>query len=355
MTLGTTEQGCLLVTDITGYTKYIGDTEITHAQDVVADLIETIVGIITPTFRISRVEGDAAFAFAPMGSVTPAILMDTVDSTYFAFRERLRDVAHATSCPCQACVRIPSLDLKIFLHEGEYAVRQVAGFTELSGIDVIILHRLTKGTAATVVDGHGYAVYTGALVDVMGWEPGSIGLIPHSETFDDTGRIDVFVQDLEHRWIAEQQRAEVLVSDEDAVHRTSFETEAPPQVVWDHLTDPQKRLEWQTHVTELITTNGVRQQTGTVNHCMHGPDVTIEHIADWRPFSHLSLRYDTAGLTDWLWSFRLDRTDGGTRLIALLSNPGDAEWEQIGAGFSQHLEGMMAALRQVIERADAEA
>lgn len=74
MTLGTTEQGCLLVADITGYTQYIGDTEITHAQDVVADLIETIVGVITPTFRLSRVEGDAAFAFAPIGSIGPGIL-----------------------------------------------------------------------------------------------------------------------------------------------------------------------------------------------------------------------------------------------------------------------------------------
>jgi uncharacterized protein YndB with AHSA1/START domain len=355
MTLGTTEQGCLLVADITGYTKYIGDTEITHAQDVVADLIETIVAVITPTFRISRVEGDAAFAFAPIGSVGPAILMDTVDSTYFAFRERLRDVAHATSCQCQACIRIPSLDLKFFMHEGEYAVRQVAGFTELSGMDVIILHRLTKGTASAVVNGHGYAVYTSALVGAMGWEPDSIGLIPHFETFDDTGRIDVYVQDLEQRWIDERERARVLVSEDDAVHQSSFETEAPPQVVWDYLTDPQKRLEWQAGVTEVITTTGDRQQAGTVNHCMHGPDVTIEHIADWRPFSHLSLRYDMAGLTDWLWSYRLDQTDEGTRLTALISDPGDAAWEQVGAGFSQHLDEIMVRLQQVVERAGAEA
>ena len=151
MTLGTAERGCLLFADITGYTKYMGGTELEHAQDVVADLIETIVGAVEPRFRLSKLEGDAAFCYAPEADVTPSMMMDTVEATYFAFQQRVRDIAHATACPCDACIRIPTLDLKFFLHEGEYAVRQVAGFTELSGIDVILLHRLTKGSAASVV------------------------------------------------------------------------------------------------------------------------------------------------------------------------------------------------------------
>jgi uncharacterized protein YndB with AHSA1/START domain len=349
--LGSTEHGCLLLADITGYTDYIGQTEITHAQDVVADLIETIVDVITPTFAISRIEGDAAFAFAEAGTVSPAILMDLVDSTYFAFRRRVRDVAHATSCPCQACIRIPGLDLKFFLHEGEYAVRRVAGFKELSGIDVIVLFRLAKGTASSVVDDHGYAVYTRALVDVMGFEPSSIGLLPHHEEFADTGPIEVFVQDLEERWRAAADTTEVLVTPSDAAHQAWFETAAPPQLVWEYLTDPQKRLEWQTHVTELIPTGPGRQQTGSVNHCMHGPDVTIEQVADWRPFGHLTLRYDVAGVQDWLWTYRLDRLEAGTRLTLLLDDPGPDHWEQLRAEMSAHVNGMVAGFGQVVDQA----
>lgn len=351
--LGTTEQGCLLFADITGYTKYIGDTEITHAQDVIADLIETIVETVTPTFEISRIEGDAAFAYAPTGRVTPELLMDTVDSTYFAFRKRLRDIAHATSCPCQACVRIPTLDLKFFLHEGEYAVRQVAGFTELSGIDVILLHRLTKGSAASVVGGHAYAVYTDAVVAAMGFSPPSVGLIPHAEETDDLGRIDVFVQDLETRWVAEEQATEVAVAPEAAVHEASFDTPASIQVVWEHVTDRDKRVHWQPDVTEVITQSDGRQQTGTVNHCMHGDDVTIEHIADWRPFSHLSLRYDLAGVEGWLWTMRFDRVDGGTRLTLLIDDPGGGVWEGLRDGFTQHVATMMSNLAELIEQSQA--
>ena len=57
--LGTPDRGCLLLADITGYTQYMGDTELTHAQDVVADLLDTIVNAIEPAFQLSKLEGDA--------------------------------------------------------------------------------------------------------------------------------------------------------------------------------------------------------------------------------------------------------------------------------------------------------
>lgn len=349
--LGATEQGCLLFADITGYTRYIGETELTHAQDVIADLIETIVDVITPTFEISRIEGDAAFAFAPSGSVTAAIVMDTVDTTYFAFRNRLRDVAHATSCPCQACVRIPTLDLKFFLHEGEYAVRKVAGFTELSGIDVIVLHRLAKGTANSVAGGNAYAVYTRAIIDVMGFEPTELSLVSHTEEFADTGPIEVFVQDLEARWVAEQATIAAEVRAEDAIYHNQFETAAPAQVVWDHLTDPTKRLAWQTHVTEVLPMTGGRQQAGSMNHCMHGADVTIEHIATWRPFSLLTIRYDLAGVEDWLWTYRLDAIGEGTRCTVLAADPGASHWERVGTQITDTLDLLIPQLENAVEGA----
>ena len=52
LNLGTPETGCLLLADITGYTQYMADTELAHAQDVVADLLETIVNTIEPVFHL---------------------------------------------------------------------------------------------------------------------------------------------------------------------------------------------------------------------------------------------------------------------------------------------------------------
>lgn len=347
--LGAVEQGCLLFADITGYSRFIGQTEITHAQDVIGDLLETMLGVITPTFDVSRVEGDAVFAFAPEGRLTPALLLDTLDSTYFSFRRRLRDVVHATSCACQACHLMPSLDLKFFLHDGDYAVKKIGGFTELSGMDVIVLHRLAKGSAKQVTGGKAYAVYTKAIVERMGLDPGELGLAPHFEEFDDAGRIDVFVQDMETRWQTVGSAAGCVVAVEDAVLEVSFETEAPPQVVWDWVTNPVRRRKWQIGVTSVDAITGGRMQAGSVNHCMHGTSVTIEHVADWSPFTHLTLLYDSAGVEGWMWSYVFEPVGEGTRLSVRLSDPGDA-WEMLEEQFTDHLQAQVDALEGLIAR-----
>ena len=64
-TLQESTRGCLLIADITGYTDYLRDTELEHAQDVLADLLETIIAGIEPPFELSKLEGDAVFAHMP--------------------------------------------------------------------------------------------------------------------------------------------------------------------------------------------------------------------------------------------------------------------------------------------------
>ena len=71
-------------------------------------------------------------------------LLDTVERTYFAFRRRLRDIAQATSCECNACVLMPRLDLKVIAHHGSVIRHRIAGREELVGSDVIVAHRLLK-------------------------------------------------------------------------------------------------------------------------------------------------------------------------------------------------------------------
>jgi hypothetical protein len=49
-----------------------------------------------------------------------------------------------TTCTCNACRNMKVLDLKFFLHFGEYVTQAIAGRTELQGPEVIRLHRLLK-------------------------------------------------------------------------------------------------------------------------------------------------------------------------------------------------------------------
>ena len=245
LNLGTPETGCLLLADITGYTQYMADTELAHAQDVIADLLETIVNTIEPVFHLSKLEGDAAFAYASENSANPSMLMDTIESAYFSFQRRLRDIGHSTTCECNACIRIPDLDLKFFVHDGEFVKRHIARSEELAGPDVILVHRLMKGTSGTKVEKTAYAVYTKATLEAMAMDPTILGFIPHTEEFPDIGDVDVFIQDLATLWAFEKERNRDYIPSAQAVYETSFETAAAPAAVWDHLTDPAKRPLWQ--------------------------------------------------------------------------------------------------------------
>src|SRR6195256_3015337 len=103
------ERACFLIADISGYTSYLAGVELDHAQDILADLMDTVVRSLRPTFRLAKLEGDAAFTFALAATVDASALMDTVERTYFAFRRRLRDIGQASVCDCNACIRMPAL------------------------------------------------------------------------------------------------------------------------------------------------------------------------------------------------------------------------------------------------------
>lgn len=49
-----------------------------------------------------------------------------------------------TSCLCQACAKVGSLDLKIIAHHGKFDEMQVGPIKDISGADVILVHRMTK-------------------------------------------------------------------------------------------------------------------------------------------------------------------------------------------------------------------
>jgi uncharacterized protein YndB with AHSA1/START domain len=354
MDLGTPEKGCLLFADITGYTDYLAGTELMHAQDVLADLLETIVASLTPTFALAKLEGDAAFVHADSDSINPTMVMDTVESAYFAFQKRLRDVVHSTTCECNACSRIPTLDLKFFVHDGEYVVRHIAGSEELTGSDVVLVHRLAKGSSGEAIGKPAYAVYTAVTLNQMAMDPTILGFIPHTETFSDIGDVEVFVQDLGVRWTFEQERNRDYVTSAQAVYERTFVTPARPATIWDYLTDPRKRPLWQRGVTEVLAQTDGRMGPGSINHCMHGPDVIVEHVADWRPFDYMTLRYDLEGLIDkWAWTWQLSEGDEGTTATVRLKDPGNEIWSQIEGPFSESVTSQVDHLSALLETASA--
>jgi len=118
-----TQHGYLLLADISGYTSYVASTELTHSQDILSELLELIIERFKPLLTIAKIEGDAVFAYAPQTKIARGeAILELVESTYVAFRSR-REAAHRrTTCTCNACRNIPSLDLKFISHHGDYFI-----------------------------------------------------------------------------------------------------------------------------------------------------------------------------------------------------------------------------------------
>src|SRR4029077_5494475 len=74
------------IADISGYTSFLAGVELDHAQDIIADFMDTVVKGLRPPFRLAKFEGDAPFVYAGAEKVDGSLLQDTIELAYFKFR-----------------------------------------------------------------------------------------------------------------------------------------------------------------------------------------------------------------------------------------------------------------------------
>lgn len=344
------EPACLVIADISGYTSYLAGVELDHAQDILADLMDTVVGSFRPQFRLAKLEGDAAFVYALAPTVDGSALQDTIERTYFAFRRRLRDIGQASICDCNACVRMPDLDLKVVAHHGTIARHRIAGREELAGRPVIEAHRLLKNDVGSALGINAYAIYSEACVEAMGLaDPAAAGLVAHRETYEHLGEITLWVRDLQAAWTTEIQRTRVFVEAKDAILAYTALLPAPPAVAWEYQTSPARRPEWQHGVEQVNETAvGGRRGVGTTNHCVHGKDAIVEEILDWRPFEYWTQRMQVPvpGIPRFTLTFAFEAAPGGTTMTAHMLRPRSAKDRAAYASVEAFLT---SALRQGVD------
>jgi hypothetical protein len=289
------ESACFAIADISGYTHFVSGVELDHAQDIIADIMDTLVRALRPPFRLAKFEGDAAFVYALADKVDGPLMQDSIEQAYFAFRKRLRNIKQANSCECQACSRMQSLDVKFVVHHGEFIRQKMSGREELAGRDVILVHRLLKNDVGRTFGPRAYALYSDACVRAMGIDPAAQGLVEHAEAIEHIGETKCWVSDLEQAWTRESdtKRTELHRAGAFGVIETDFA--APRQAVWELVTMPGNRPSWQGSDSVVENVAKGRRGAGTQNHCMHGKEAIVEDILDWRPFDYVTLHHAVAG------------------------------------------------------------
>lgn len=194
-----TQTGYLVLADISGYTSYVAQTEIEHADMALSFLLETLVEQLSSLLTICQLEGDAVFAYIEENKLEETkSLLTLIDQTYLAFREKALTLYAGATCPCRACKALPTLDLKFMVHHGEFVIRDMAGSRNLLGTDVNLLHRLAKNHVSESTGWKGYALFTDHALDQMNHSKDE--LFKQSESYEHLGDVDIYCMDMHPRY-----------------------------------------------------------------------------------------------------------------------------------------------------------
>jgi hypothetical protein len=200
-----TEDGVLVLADISGFTAFVTATELEHGPAVIAELLGEVMRQLAPPLEIQEVEGDAVFALGADRTVRrPAALLDVLEDAFVAFKNRQRELAADEDCDCRACRNVDKLDLKIVAHHGRFLRHLVGDRSQAAGASVVLAHRLLKND----VPGRAYILLTEAALRWAGLSPLREGLASHTERYEHFGDVRCFVKSLE-RAAAVQEAARV--------------------------------------------------------------------------------------------------------------------------------------------------
>lgn len=193
------QKGYLLLADISGYTSFVARTELEHAEKAISILLETIIERLDDMLTIVKLEGDAVFAHVADEQMPDCdTMLQLLDDTYLIFRDSANALYDHATCPCRACMAIPTLDLKFLVHHGEYIVQQVAGIRDLLGNDVTLIHRLAKNSVSRSTGWNGYMLFTGQCLECMQADKKSF--VQQAETYEHLGNVETYIMDMHARY-----------------------------------------------------------------------------------------------------------------------------------------------------------
>ena len=153
----------LFIPDISGYTKFVQNTEVEHSQHVIAELLEILIDANTEQLQLAEVEGDALFFYKEGEVPSREKLLAQVETMFTAFYSHLKLLEKNRICPCNACATAPNLQLKIIAHSSTLQFISIQNKKKPFGPEVIEAHRLLKNS----INSDNYILVSQDLVEII--------------------------------------------------------------------------------------------------------------------------------------------------------------------------------------------
>ena len=161
--------------DISGFTKYVNDTEIDHSQHIITELLEILADTTSVLdLTLLEIEGDAVFFFKFGDAPSLEKVLEQCKEMFIRFHAHLKRYERDRTCQCGACSTANKLTLKFVVHYGKATTIKIKTINKLLGKDVIVIHRLLKND----IDSHEYVLLSD---NYMATQNSSLKVLP---TFD---------------------------------------------------------------------------------------------------------------------------------------------------------------------------
>ena len=126
-------RGLLFIPDISGFTRFVTETEIGHSRLIIQELLEILINSNEIGLEVSEIEGDAILFYKFGDSPDMPTLYKQVERMFCDFHRHLGVYDVRKFCQCKACLSAVDLTLKVITHYGEFTGYNVKNFSKLIG------------------------------------------------------------------------------------------------------------------------------------------------------------------------------------------------------------------------------
>ena len=260
------QEVAFLIPDISGFTKFMSSTEISHSRHIIEELIE-VIGRETDVFELAEVEGDALLLYQSISAISAEKVEKIAKKAFVAFHQHLLNYEQLRICNCGACSAAVKLSLKFIVHAGKMELATVQGRQKPYGLDVIKAHRLMKNN----IRSKEYILFSSDFLNRFSTERINLNLAAGANTYDEIGEVKYQYGTLSHlrkNLKADEQQMALPGRSLKTLASIASEIAAPVSVVYEVLSDFQYRPIWNSDAKIVDQTSDDIYQIGMEHYCI---------------------------------------------------------------------------------------
>ena len=270
----------ILIPDISGFTKFVNSTEISHSQHIISELLELLIKSNELGLKVAEIEGDAILFIKEASVPSLEDLISQSEKMFLQFHRHLLQYETQRICNCGACSAASGLSLKIIAHISELSFTIINNVRKPFGPGLITAHRLLKNS----ISEHEYLLLSESFSEKVG----SVDLISESwvkfnkgsSFYEDLGEIYYYSISLSglKKNIDRVEPMHIIPHDSEPI---TFEgvIEQSFDIVFEVISNLEFRMLWNKDIRELKYDKNKINRAGMKHVCVFsGSRVEIETV-----------------------------------------------------------------------------